>query len=266
MPKTSSSPERVGLKALAAAERVLRTAFQTQKPSSFGYKANHEILTKADLAANRAILSILKRETPDFDILSEEGSPRKASTHRWIVDPLDGTTNFAAHLPLWGVSIALEVDGQVVLGLISLPVLGERYIARLGGGAWRFDGAKKPERLHVSKTKILNNSLGLLCYGYRRIEKQLAIDIEPRLALASRSVRRLGSAVIEAAWVATGRADFSLIIGARPWDIASGTLLVREAGGSVVTPKGTNWTIADADVLFSAPAITKEALKRIDLA
>jgi myo-inositol-1(or 4)-monophosphatase len=260
MNKNLTSYERVGMRALLAAERVLLKRFGIAKPDAYGYKAHREIVTAADSVANRAILTVLKKGTPGFDILSEEGSPRTRSDWRWIVDPLDGTTNYTAHLPLWGVSIALEHMGKVVLGLISLPAMNKRFLAVLHGGAWSLDKRGR-RRIKVSATRRLDESLGLLCFGYRRNEKVRAMKIEPALAYGSRSVRRLGSAVEEASWVASGLADYSILIGVKPWDVAAGALLVREAGGRVLTPKGAEWHIDDSDIVFVTPRIAKQVLK-----
>jgi len=184
---------------------------------------------------------------------------RMRSDWRWIVDPLDGTTNFTAHLPLWGISIALEHRGKAVLGLISLPVIGERYIAREGGGAWRIDvkdgKASGPMRVHASRTKDLREALGLVCFGYDKAHKENIMRVEPMLAYRSRSLRQLGAAVVEASWVATGRADYAILSGIRPWDAAAGALLVREAGGKALTMMGKEWTLRDRNVTYVAPRL-----------
>lgn len=253
--------ERVALRALSAGENVLLKHFGNGQPSDFTYKKFKETLTKADLLSNAAILKILKSAAPEFDILSEEGAPRMRNECRWIVDPLDGTTNYAAHLPIWGISIALECQGKIVLGVISHPVLKTRYVARRGGGAWMKAVGKKMRKIRVSKTSTLKESLGLLCFGYHRNEEACLMKIEPRLSHASRSTRRLGAAVYETAWVASGRADYSVLIGIRPWDVAAGALLVREAGGRVLDLKGREWTIGEAGIVISAPKITRDVIR-----
>lgn len=251
--------ESVGMEALLAGEQALMKRYGASKPDAYGYKAHREIVTAADAAANRAILAVLKRRTPEADILSEEGAPRRTSDWRWIVDPLDGTTNYTAHLPLWGVSIALEHHGRVVLGCISLPAMGKRYFAALGRGA-RSSIGRHVRQISVSSTSALKESLGLLCFGYRRNEKTRAMRIEPALAHGSRSIRRLGAAVVEAAWVASGLADYSILVGVRPWDVAAGALLVREAGGRVLTPAGNEWKLDDPDIVFVTPRLEKRIL------
>lgn len=264
MDKNLTRYERVAFRALIAGERALLKSFDSAKPSAYGYKAHHEIVTAADMEANRAILSILRRGTPDFDILSEEGSPHARSDWRWIVDPLDGTTNFAARLPLWGISIALERRGEILLGLISLPMLGERCVARRGGGAWRLPvgahSAARGVRLRASKTDKLHEALGLVCFGYDRPHKEALMHVEPAFAYRSRSLRHLGAAVVEAAWVASGRADYAVLSGIHPWDAAAGALLVREAGGKALTMKGKEWMINDKSVVYVTPRLERTVI------
>jgi len=249
--------ERVAWEAVRAGERELLRLFQKSEPSDFSYKKNREIITTSDLASNDAIIRVLRRETPSFDILSEESAPRQQSDCLWILDPLDGTTNFAAQLPLWGISLALVCDAEIELGVVSLPLIGERYLAIKGEGAWRIDGKKK-SRLHTSKTQSTKEALGLVCSGYGEKETRRGETASNILTLASRSTRRLGAAVIETTWVANGRADYSLLEGIRPWDVAAGALIVKEAGGSVTKPDGKPWKLGDPDVLFSAPGLTKK--------
>ncbi len=249
--------ERIALEAMRAGERKLLARFKKLTPRDIGYKANREIVTNADRASNNAIIKILRRHTPEFDIISEESAPRRKSNCVWILDPLDGTTNFTVELPVWGISLACVCNHVIELGVISLPVLGERYLAKKGAGAWRIVGKKK-ERLHVSKTREMRDAFGLLCAGYRKEEIRRGERTSSRLALVSRSVRRLGAAVVEAMWVATGRADYSILEGVHPWDVAAGALIVTEAGGDVTTPHGKPWTLHEPNILFSNPHLTKQ--------
>ncbi|MBU2613330.1 hypothetical protein KJ925_02645 [Patescibacteria group bacterium] len=265
MRSTTSAYESVGTKAMLAAEQVLLKMYDRTKAPAFGFKAHREIVTSADRAANRAILPVLRAGTPGFDILSEEGSPRTRSRWRWIVDPLDGTTNYAARIPLWGISIALAHGDDIILGLISLPALGERYVARTGHGAWRsfVDAQGKtstPKRLRAAKTTALRDALGLACFGYVAANKRALMSIEPMLAYRSRSLRHLGAAVVESSWVASGRADYSILTGVRSWDIAAGVLLVREAGGKALTLKGKEWTQKEKRIIFTAPGVERSVV------
>ena len=145
--------------ALIAAERELLPRFKHEHPGKWRYKKHSEILTEADEAANHAIIKTLKKLTPDFGIITEE-SPRLNGPKdiRWIVDPLDGTTNYTAHLPIWGISLALVAGDDIFLGAISLPTMNERYFAIAGQGAWsRMLWANTPSKSRTrTRSRILS--------------------------------------------------------------------------------------------------------------
>ncbi|MFA5186283.1 MAG: inositol monophosphatase [Patescibacteria group bacterium] len=250
----------VARKALLAGEKELLPRYKKEQPGKWRYKKHAEIVTEADEASNRAIISILTKLTPEFGIVTEESPDLEGNADTyWVVDPLDGTTNYTAHLPIWGISIALVNKGETILGAISLPTMKERYFAVLSGGAWVEDALGKNALKVSNKTKI-KDSLGLFCYGYLPEEKVRGLKHVPDLTLKSRSTRRLGAAVFEAVWVATGRAEYSVLHGIHDWDVAAGTLLVREAGGEVMTPRGERWELGDKDFLAVCPGIKKQLL------
>jgi len=246
--------------ALIAAERELLPRFKHEHPGKWRYKKHSEILTEADEAANHAIIKTLKKLTPDFGIITEE-SPRLNGPKniRWIVDPLDGTTNYTAHLPIWGISLALVAGDDIFLGAISLPTMNERYFAIAGQGAWVEDALGK-HAIKVSDKNKIKDSLGLFCYGYLPEEKVRGLKHVPALTIKSRSTRRLGAAVFETIWVATGRAEYSVLHGIHDWDVAAGTLIVREANGEVMTPKGKRWKLGEKDLLATCPGVKKQLL------
>lgn len=250
-------------KAVLAGGRVLLKRFQVNHTARYGYKPHREIITAADQESNAAIIRVLRKLTPDIPVLSEEGGTVGAAWAKtadlvWVLDPLDGTTNFTARLPLWGISLALARCGSPILGVISLPLLGHRYHAVKGRGAWM-----GRVRLHASKTKRLDEALGLMCYGSGEEHRRHHLRIDPTLTRLSRSTRRLGAAVIESSWVASGRADYSILNGIHDWDVAAGSLLVTEAGGRAVTPTGMPWRMGERDIVMSAPGVAKKVLKLI---
>ena len=253
----------IAMRAVSAGETVALQHFNYAKTNGFSYKKHGEIVTAVDLESNRAIIRVLKRLTPTIPILSEEGgdiseSVAAKSELAWALDPIDGTTNFAARLPLWGISLALLHRGEPVLGVISLPALRHRYHAVQGGGAWF-----GKQRLHVSKTRTLKDAIGLLCYGYIGSEISKGIRMIHRFGKRVRSERVLGAAVVESVWVATGRADFSILHGVHTWDVAAGVLLVREAGGVALNEQGKRWTPNDSGVIFSNIPLVKPILKTL---
>ncbi|MDQ7815362.1 MAG: inositol monophosphatase [Patescibacteria group bacterium] len=252
---------RAAKQALLAGEKELLPRFKKGNPGTWRYKKHSEIVTEADEASNRAIIRTLTMATPEHGILTEESPKLRGSKNSyWVVDPLDGTTNYTAHLPLWGISIALVEEGEVTVAAISLPTMKERYFAIKNRGAWVVSGTRK-QKLNVSNKQKIKDALGLFCYGYMPEEKIRGIRHVPQLTQQSRSTRRLGAAVFEAVWVASGRAEYSVLHGIHDWDVAAGVLLIREAGGEVMTPQGKQWKLGDKDFLAVCPDIKKPLLK-----
>ncbi len=193
------------------------------------------LVTEMDRRAEALIIDGLRAEFPGHAILSEErGTVGGPASHRWIVDPLDGTTNYAHGIPVFGVSIALEVDGQPRLGVVYDPNLDECFVAERGNGA-RLNG----ERLSVSETPVLNESLLATGFPYSIRESPHNNLAEfAAFSLRCQGVRRMGSAVLYFCYVAAGRLDGYWELRLGPWDAAAGGLMVEEAGGRVTNLEG----------------------------
>lgn len=252
----------IARQAITAGERASVALFDGHA-SLYAFKKDREIVTDADKQTNKAVQTILRKLTPNIPICSEEGGdiePKKlpGADLTWVLDPIDGTTNYAARLPLWGISLALLQKGEPIIGMISLPSLKQRYHAIKGEGAWF--GTHK---ISASQTRTISDALCLLCYGYSAKDRKNGLRFLNTFSKHARSTRRLGAAVIEAAWIATGRADVSILNGVRPWDIAAGALLVREAGGKATKLNGKPWTINDNDIIMCGPKILPAVLKTI---
>ena len=192
------------------------------------------IKTKFDLAADKLIISRIKKKFPTHSLLTEEtGWIKQDPKYLWIIDPIDGTGNFINHNPLFAISISLWKDGRPLLGLIEAPFLGERYLAIKGKGAWKIDTKTgKKDRVHVSKTKKMSDAYVIFCTGHN-VSQQKGFKLISQLYRKVKRLRQLGSAGIELAWVGTGRADAFILPGSFLWDIAAGILFVEEAGGRV---------------------------------
>lgn len=190
-----------------------------------------DLVTAADLEVERDFRALIAREWPEHGVLGEESTGKAASGQRcrWIIDPVDGTTNFAHGLALFCVSIALEVDGRIELGVVYDTMAGELFVAERGGGA-RLNG--RP--LHVStRDQIID---ALLCTGFPySIQEQRGSQVEIFAAFLgrARAVRRLGSAALDLCYVAAGRFDAFWEERLHPWDIAAGALIAQEAGARV---------------------------------
>ncbi len=229
-----SLERRLAIDAARAAGHLLRSELLgTRRISYKGGPTN--LVTEMDARAEALIVDRIRAAFPHDAILAEErGAQAGRSDRRWLVDPLDGTTNYAHGLPLFAVSIALEVGGRVTLGVVYDPNLDELYAAERGGGAFVNDAP-----LSVSTTATLDESL--LATGFPYNIRQTA-DTNLRefaaFSLRSRGVRRMGSAVIYLAYVAAGRIDGYWELRLGPWDVAAGSLLVEEAGGRVTNLEG----------------------------
>lgn len=196
----------------------------------------NNLVTEADHAAEKAIIEVIKNTYPDHFILSEEtGEIATNSNTKWIIDPIDGTVNFANGIPICCVSIGVEVDGQMVLGAVHSPIMNERFFAEKGKGATLND---KPIR--VSKKERVLNSCLVTGFPYQYLDLPNGpLQVFEKLIRRGVPVRRLGSAAIDLCWVAAGRYDGFYEHNLQAWDSAAGSLLVTEAGGTV-TDFGNN--------------------------
>lgn len=222
-----------------------------------------DVVTQMDRAAEEHLAALILGERPGDGILGEEGGERPGTTGvRWVVDPLDGTTNYLYGLPLWSVSVGVEVAGTVVAGAVCAPELGLTYSARQGGGAWE-DSRHGARRLQASDVTDLGQALLSTGFGYdsdqRRRQAQALVSVAPRV----RDVRRLGSAAIDLCWVAAGFTDAYVESRLNPWDVAAGALIAREAGARVI---GDDDPLRAPFVLASAPGIADELIALLEIA
>ena len=204
------------------------------------------MVTEVDRRAERAIVEILHAAFPGHRILAEEGGEhsQKKSPYRWIVDPLDGTTNFTHGFPAFCVSIGLEVEGRIVLGVVYDPLRCELFEAEAGKGA-----LLNGRRIHVSKIPTLNKALLVTGFAYDRESRQRNLEHFERFVLASQGLRRTGSAALDLSYVAAGRVDGFWELKLAPWDVAAGSLIVAEAGGRITDFAGTPFKGDGAETL-----------------
>lgn len=194
-----------------------------------------DLVTEIDRACEDAIASMIGARFPDHQLLAEEGTTAgHASAYRWIVDPVDGTTNYAHGYPIFCVSIAVEHAGEIVVGVVHAPTLRETFVATRGGGVM-LNG--RPVR--VSETTDLNRSLLVTGFPYDiRTRPDNNLDHWNTFAVRCRAVRRDGSAALNLAYVAAGRFDGFWEIVLQPWDMAAASLMVTEAGGTLTDIHG----------------------------
>lgn len=220
-----------------------------------------DVFSEADLRAEQTVRSALRAYRPDYGFLGEEGGLEAGAdpSHVWMVDPLDGTTNFLTGSPLFAVNIALVRDGHVVAGVTHVPVLAETFWAEEGEGAWLND-----RRISVSTRPTLETSLlGVgIPFATKPRHDQFLAEMErltPRIA----GIRRLGAGAIDMAWVACGRHDAYWEQSVSPWDMAAGVVIVREAGGVVTNTLGEPLDLMGGSVLAVTPQLRDEVIEAI---
>ena len=211
-----------------------------------------DLVTEADRASEDRILAAVRREFPGDGIVAEETSPEEIRRGRvWIVDPLDGTVNFAHGVPLFSVSVGLAVDGVPVAGCVHAPYLRETYSAAAGEGT-----TLNGEPVRVSSQGDVAKTL--LCTGFAYKRNEVAennLDNFVKMELLARGVRRLGSAALDLAFVSCGRFDGFWELWLSPWDVGAGIVLVREAGGVVTEIGGGPDPLFGGSILAANPAL-----------
>jgi len=216
---------------IAVEAALAAAALQRQGPKEVRHKGAIDLVTEVDLASEAAIREVLQRHHPGVPILGEEGGGAEQAVTRWVVDPLDGTTNFVHGLPHYGPSVALEVDGVPSVGVVIDVSRGEVFRAARGGGAWCNE-----RRLRVSEVRELDQALVATGFAYDRREQERAafyLERVQRVLEACQGVRRAGAAALDMAWVAAGRLDAYWEYQLGRWDVAAGVVLIEEAGGTV---------------------------------
>lgn len=225
-------------------------------------KGERDFALHVDLDVERAVKAILAGADPTIPVLGEElaWQGQADATRYWVVDPVDGTINYARALPMFGTCIALVENGQAVLAGISLPALGERYIAQRGEGAWC-----NGQRLQVSQVDTLQQAMvgtGDFAVGAGCEEKnRQRFAVLQTLAPQVLRIRMLGSAAVQMAWLAAGKLDVSIILSNKAWDVQAGVLIAREAGAVVFDGDGSEHTTASRYTLAATPGVKKEMLR-----
>lgn len=245
--------------ALTIAVRAAREAGRIQAQAlAESRRARHkgpiDLVTEIDLASEARILEVLAEECPEVPVLAEEGGGARTATTRWIVDPLDGTTNFVHGLPHFAVSIALQWEGELWAACVLDPSRGEEWAAARGGGT-----TLNGQPVRVSPTPTLDLSLVATGFPYdRRRRAAYYLRMVEAVLERTQGIRRAGAAALDLAWVAGGRLDGFFELGLAPWDVAAGTLLVQEAGGTVEELSGGPLRLDQPTVLASNGEIQQE--------
>ncbi|MFF4159069.1 inositol monophosphatase family protein [Streptomyces sp. NPDC001678] len=239
--------------ALEAADRA-GALLRDGRPADLGVAATKtspiDVVTEMDIAAEKLITGFLAERRPHDGLLGEEGASTEGTSGvRWVIDPLDGTVNYLYGLPSWAVSIAAEIDGEAVVGVVAAPMRGETYHAVLGRGA--FEGER---RLRCRPAPAFAQALIGTGFGYLTARRAAQAEVVRAILPEVRDIRRGGAAAIDLCDVASGRLDGYYERGLNPWDYAAGALIARESGaltgGRPGVPASGELTIAAAPGLF----------------
>jgi myo-inositol-1(or 4)-monophosphatase len=248
--------------AVLKAGRSLKRDFGEVENLVVSVKGPGDFVSAADRKAEKTLFEELSKARPGYGFLMEEGGTVEGAdkTHRWIIDPLDGTTNFLHGLPIFAISVALEREGQLIAGVIYNPATDDIYVAEKGQGAWYNN-----RRLRVSPRRDMSDSLiacGIPHLGKASHHPRFKTELAAVMAVAS-NVRRLGAASLDLALTAAGRFDGYWERTLQPWDIAAGLVLVREAGGFVSDLDGEQDMLAKGSVCAGNEHIHRALLSTI---
>ena len=246
--------------AISLAEEAGEIQRQAQHDgNTIHYKGTIDLVTDADIASEKLISAGITSAFPDHRLKGEEGAVGNSeSEYRWLIDPIDGTTNFAHGQPHWAVSICLEHNGTPVMGVVYDVAKREMYTAIVGQGAFLND---RP--IHVSATEDLINAIGATGFSYDINERETSFRLWESFSQNARAMRRNGAAALDMVWVACGRLDFYFERPINNWDVSAGVIICREAGASVSLLNGSGYEIEDREICVSNGRIHAQVVNLI---
>ena len=250
----------IAVRAARSAGNVIARGFETFDDLQIEQKGENDFVTKIDKEAEQTIIYKIKQSYPDHTFVGEEGGIVAGDDdYKWIIDPLDGTTNFIKGIPHFAVSIALQYKGRLDQAVVFDPIRGELFTASRGNGA-QLNG----HRIRVSKAKELGNTILATAFPYRNKESinEYMASFNSIFAECG-DIRRGGSAALDMAYVAAGRFDGYWERGVKPWDIAAGELLVRESGGLVTDFNGGNDPLLSGEIVAGSARVVQAIVKRL---
>jgi myo-inositol-1(or 4)-monophosphatase len=249
--------KQVLIEAINESAEILKSNFNRQ--FEIGRKKHYsDLVTEVDKKSEAKIIEVVHKYFPEHNVLSEEcGDLNKKSDYVWIVDPVDGTVNYAHAVPIFCVSIALEIRGEVKIGMVYNPISGERFYGEKGKGAYYND-----KKISVSGVKELKDALLVTGFPYgAKDNTDHCIDHFNNFVKAGLPIRRLGSAALDMCWVACGRFDGFWEVSLNPWDVAAGYLILTEAGGKVSNFKGEKYSIYNKQLLATNGNVHDEMIE-----
>lgn len=248
----------IAINAAHIAGDLMRQEFHKVASIPVTQKARHDYVTEIDRSSEEQIVREIKRYHPDHAFLGEEGGEHGDSEYVWIIDPLDGTSNYLHGIPHFGISIALQVKGRTEHAIVYDPMRDEMFSASRGSGAHLNN-----TRIRVSARNSLDSAILATAFPFRqRGMMGVYTGIFSEVYRKIEDIRRNGAAALDLAWVAAGRMDAFFEIGLKPWDVAAGALIVREAGG-VVTDFDGNDAVEESRSILAAPFKLMTPLRKI---
>ena len=250
------------IKASEKASRALIRDFGEVEKLQVSVKGPSDFVSNADTKAEKIIINELSKTKKNYSIISEEGGQKnnQDSENVWIIDPIDGTTNFIHGIPHVAIVIAKMVNNEITDGIVYNPILNEFYWSSLGRGSWCNN-----KRLRVSKRHELTNCvIGTGIPFGNRVYQKFYSELD-NISKKTAGVRRLGSAALDLAYVSSGKIDGFWERDLNLWDICSGVLLVKEAGGKISEPDGNKWTTKSRDIIVSNTLIHNKLIENLTL-
>lgn len=255
----------IALRAARQAGNLIRRAAENNDPLTVDSKGLNDFVTQVDRAAEARIVEVLRKAYPDHGILGEEGGEvagqGDGADHLWVIDPLDGTTNFIHGFPQYAVSIALKIKGKIEHAVVYDPLRDEEFTASRGRGA-----SLNGRRIRVTKRAGLDGALIGTGFPFRKDQiphMDAYLGMFRAVAESTAGLRRPGAAALDLAWVAAGRLDGFFEFGLQEWDLAAGTLLITEAGGLVGDLNGGHSHLERGNVVAGNPKVFKGLLQKI---
>lgn len=249
---------KIAVKAAEQSGKMLLAEYKRFNRAEAMLKPHNELVTKNDLRSEEIIIGAIQKNFPHHGILSEErGRIQGSDDHIWVIDPIDGTTNFTMRNPLWCISIGVVRDEELESGVVYAPFLDELFVAEKGKGS--FLNGKRISVSRINSGKILNT----YCHSRNPRDVKRAIRYYSRQKQAESDCRQMGSAALELCFIAAGRVESFIAPGANDWDVAAGALIVREAGGRVTDFKNREWFLGSGDIAATNGLVHHSILEKL---
>lgn len=242
----------IAIRAARRAGEVMIRSLNRLETLEVAEKGRNDFVTRVDRMAEEAIIEVIRDHYPDHAILAEESGASGDHAVQWVIDPLDGTTNYLHGFPVFSVSIAVREEGELQHGVVYDPMRQEIFSASRGQGA-QLDG----RRIRVSKRTSLDGALIATGFPYRMTDERMDLYLKMlrEVMIATAGVRRPGSAALDLCYLAAGRVDGFWELGLSPWDVAAGALIIREAGGRISDFRGTDNFLESGNIVGGTPKV-----------